>query len=158
EALHLEPDNTRARYEWGRILLNQLRWAEAEAEFREVCRMDPNAYWAYFALSSVLTHTNRDLPGVVDALQRAVRLQPENPFYRGARGQGLVRMGRLAEAEAEWVTADRLKRGWVLVQKPLEHLRGLKKGLEEIRRMPNVAWLHIQVGDRYLGLQMPAEA
>ncbi len=96
-ALRLDPDNYKAHYELGRLVLTQGRYAEAEQHQREAIRIVPVWSDAYLNLGVALLGQERN-DEAVKALRRANARSPSSVEARLWLGRALVAAGRYAEA------------------------------------------------------------
>jgi Flp pilus assembly protein TadD len=83
------------------------RFAEAEAEFTEAVRLDPDDPGYRAGLGRALAEAGRFAEAEAEFTE-AVRLDPDDPGYRAGLGRALAEAGRFAEAEAEFGEAARL--------------------------------------------------
>jgi tetratricopeptide (TPR) repeat protein len=83
----------------GALLEEAGRVADAEREFRKVLEQDPLDANALNYLGYMLADRGDRLPESIELIQRALKIEPENPAYLDSLGWALFKMGRLDEAE-----------------------------------------------------------
>ena len=83
---------------------------EAEKEYREAERVNPNNGQALMEMAKVLTEKG-DLEGALTRLQRAAELMPTTPTVHYQLGMAYRRMGRTKEAEQHLNLFRELERG-----------------------------------------------
>lgn len=76
---HPSPDAAFAR---GRLLQSQHRTQDAIACYKQALELDANHTPSYIMLALCWMHEEDNAPKSIDAAQRAVALEPENPFAR----------------------------------------------------------------------------
>jgi Flp pilus assembly protein TadD len=87
--VELNPDSALAHHYLGTALVNTQQLGEAEKEFRQALRLDPNAQ-NHYALAACLMALNR-YEEALGELETASRLDPKENLYR-ARMQEAARM------------------------------------------------------------------
>ncbi len=107
----------------GAMFEKQKKFAEAEAEFEKVLRVNPNSAAALNYLGYMLADRNERLPDALKMITKAVEAEPFNGAYLDSLGWVYFRLNRLPEAEDQ-----------------------LKRSLERISRDPSV---HDHLGDVY---------
>jgi tetratricopeptide (TPR) repeat protein len=129
---------TAARFNLGAIYAGQARWPEAEAQFREILRGEPDHTRAHEALGSVLMAEGR-AGEASDECRTVTRLEPGNAKAWQELGMTLSRQGRGEEALKACREALRLSPdspaalndlGWLLATLPDAKLRD---GAEALR-------------------------
>jgi tetratricopeptide (TPR) repeat protein len=75
------------------------RLVDAEREFRKVLAQDPLDANALNYLGYMLAERGERLPESLELIQRALKIEPENPAYHDSLGWAFFKMGRLDEAE-----------------------------------------------------------
>lgn len=93
----------------------QGRLAEAGAAFAAVLAIDPRHFGALVMLGMIAAR-QQDFPAAVEALTRAVAVQPESVEAHGNLGNALLALGRPAEALASYETAAALAPGQPLLR------------------------------------------
>jgi tetratricopeptide (TPR) repeat protein len=76
------------------------QYAEAETLFREMIGRDPLNAPALNYLGYMLADRGQKLPEALDFIERALKVDPENPSYLDSQAWVLFKMKRTAEAEA----------------------------------------------------------
>ena len=76
------------------------RVADAEREFRKVLAQDPLDANALNYLGYMLADRGERLPESIDLIQRALKVEPENPAYLDSLGWAYFKAGRFDEADA----------------------------------------------------------
>jgi hypothetical protein len=95
------------RYQAGVELLNQQRWAEAEAELREAVRLKSDNPYYHFHLGAALSPQMRFAETEAE-FREAARLDPTNALWHAKLGYILSMRKKWAEAEKEAREAARL--------------------------------------------------
>ena len=91
-------DNTQLRVMLG-SLLTKTRWSEAEAQFKEALRADPNNASALNDYGYYLVERGERLDEALKMVQRAVDLAPDNGAYLDSLGWAHFKLGHIDEAE-----------------------------------------------------------
>jgi superkiller protein 3 len=86
------------------------KWAEAEAEYRRVLRLQPKLDEGWNSLGEVCFKQGK-WSEAEKAYRQAVRLQPEESFYHAQLANALLKQGRRDEAVKEAKEAIRLGLG-----------------------------------------------
>jgi serine/threonine-protein kinase len=132
------PDNLRGRMNLVVVLLRLNRLEEALAEARRVVGLQPSAE-AYWNLGTILYYLGRD-PEAIDAFERSVALNPENPIAWGNLGNACRHVeGQGARAREALETAVGLAR-------------------EELERNPAAAEMRARLAGWHSGLEHHADA
>jgi tetratricopeptide (TPR) repeat protein len=107
-ALRVTRDNWHIEHEYGVLLFNDKRYAEAERHLREALRLQPEHVLAHYNLAGALFWQGRPAEAVAE-YREVVRLRPDfaEAHYRLARA--LAYQGRHAEALPEYDAALRLE-------------------------------------------------
>jgi tetratricopeptide (TPR) repeat protein len=92
------------------------RVADAEREFRKVLAKDPLDANALNYLGYMLADRGDRLPESVELIQRALKVEPDNPAYLDSLGWALFKMGRLDDAEPPLTRAAAVLVGNSVVQ------------------------------------------
>lgn len=106
------PDQAKAHLNKGNVFKDEKRYAEAEAEFRESIRLNPNDTNTHTSLAYVLTRLKRNAEAV-DEYRLALKVKPDMDSARTAAlhyniGKALQDQEKFAEAETEYREAIRL--------------------------------------------------
>jgi tetratricopeptide (TPR) repeat protein len=83
QALRLRPQDVEAHANYGAVLLDAGRPADAAREFEIVVRLNPQHFWGYYFGGLAYQRTGR-LPEALTALQRSVDLAPDVASQRNA--------------------------------------------------------------------------
>jgi Flp pilus assembly protein TadD len=105
-------DEAKSHLDKGILFKTEKRWAEAEAEFREAIRLNPNDSAPHVNLAYILTRLDRNDEAVRE-YREALRLRPDaGPLSAAAVhyniGKALQDQKKYAESEAEYREAIRL--------------------------------------------------
>jgi Flp pilus assembly protein TadD len=95
----LEPDEIHHLFGEGVALQQIGRFAEAEARYRQVLALAPQALEANNNLGLILTRLDRNAEALA-FFQRAIELSPDSPIFHNNLGIALTNLDRHAEAEA----------------------------------------------------------
>jgi serine/threonine-protein kinase len=98
KALELDRDLPHAHDRLGHILVQQKRYGEAEAAFREALLLDPRLAGTWGNLGAVLANFRGDHQRAVDAYRRALEIDPDSVFARCNLGTSLNWLRRYSEA------------------------------------------------------------
>ena len=101
-ALHLLPANSQFHTNLGYALMNQEKFAEAEAEFREAVRITPGNANAHNGLGSTLCDGKHDYDGAITEFRTALRLKPDFAWAHFNMGEARRAQGDFTEALAEF--------------------------------------------------------
>ena len=83
-------------------------YAEAINGYRRVVEADPNFVLAYQAMAEAYARSN-DLAGAVDAILKAIEIDPDEPLFHTSLSRFYQQQGRIPEAEEEAAIATRLQ-------------------------------------------------
>jgi tetratricopeptide (TPR) repeat protein len=108
QELQARPDDARTRYHLAYVLEQQQRAEEAMPLLAEVVRTHPSYADARYLMGKILM--DRGQPGeAAEQLEAAVGLAPDKPHLRYQLGQAYQKLGRLQEAEREFVRFRELR-------------------------------------------------
>jgi predicted Zn-dependent protease len=108
EVLHLEPRHMRARVATGRLLEDAARLTEAEAMFRDLAEVHPDAIEPYCQLGRMAMFQS-NFAVAAGWLQRATTMRPEDPWAAALMVRTLAAQDRFRKASAmAWALAERL--------------------------------------------------
>jgi tetratricopeptide (TPR) repeat protein len=105
DATRQAPDNTTILYQYGAALDRTGHPADAEKAFRDLIARDPIDANALNYLGYMLVERGQQLDEAVSLIQRAVKIEPENPSYLDSLGWAYVRQGKLDLADSPLTTA-----------------------------------------------------
>lgn len=94
----VDSDNASIRSLLGSMLA-KTKWSEAEAQFKEVLRTDPNNAFALNDYGYYLAERGERLNEALDMTERAVNAVPDNGAFLDSLGWAYFKLGRLEEAE-----------------------------------------------------------
>lgn len=143
EATTLAPDDTTALFQFGAALDRAGRQADAQKIFREIIAKDPLDANALNYLGYMLAEHGTSLDEAVTLIQRALKVDPENPSYKDSLGWAYFQQGKLDLADPPLSdAAGRLPKNSVIQ----DHLGDLR--LKQNRRAEAVeAWQRALAGD-----------
>jgi Flp pilus assembly protein TadD len=106
------PDEAKKHRDQGSVFKDQKRYVEAETEYREAIRLDPNDPNGHVGLAYVLTRVKRNAEAATE-YREALRVKPDMEPARVAAiryniGKALYDQEKYSEAEAEYREAIRL--------------------------------------------------
>jgi tetratricopeptide (TPR) repeat protein len=94
------PENTTVKYQLGAALDRSGRQAEAERMFRDLLTKDPLDANSLNYLGYMLAERGTKLDEAVSLIQRALKVEPDNPSYLDSLGWAYVQQGKLDLADA----------------------------------------------------------
>lgn len=129
-AILSDPRNAQARYARASLLIEYERPRDAISDLDALINYYPDLDQAY-ALRALANASN--FRAALQDLDRAVELQPDNPWHRVDRGRILMRLGRLEDAEQDFSLAllDEETRDHFLVIASRAQLRDMLGRTEE---------------------------
>jgi tetratricopeptide (TPR) repeat protein len=145
EALRIDPKNTFARNELGRVRLGQKKYDKAIAEFTKAIQADATLKVGYLN-RGYAHHKKGELDKALPDLSEAVRLDPRYAYAYYLRANVLFQKGELDMAGKDWdkaiveytrsiaansrdsLTASRL--AWLLATCPIERYRDGKRAVK----------------------------
>ena len=143
DAVAQAPDDTTVLFQYGATLDRAGRTGDAEKTFRDVIARDPLDAGALNYLGYMLAEHGTALDEAVSLIQRALKVEPNNPSYLDSLGWAYVQQGRLDLAETPLTAAaDKLPKNSVIQ----DHLGDLR--LKQNRRADAIAaWQRALAGD-----------
>ena len=93
------PDDASLSYEYASLLERAGRLTEAERSLRDLLAKDPLDANALNSLGYLLADHGQRLDEAVDLVQRALKIEPENPSFLDSLGWAYFRQGRLDLAD-----------------------------------------------------------
>ncbi len=143
EAATSAPDNTMVLFQYGAALDRAGKQADAQKVFRDLIAKDPLDAKALNYLGYMMAEHGTSLDEAVTLIQRALKVEPDNPSYKDSLGWAYYQQGKLDLADPQLSDAA--------VRRPkdsviLEHLGDLR--LKQNRRSDAVdAWQRALGGD-----------
>jgi len=127
------PGDANLRVMFGSLLNQHDKLAEAEAQYNEALKLDPNSALALNNLGYLWVDGGVRLEEALKMIQRAVDAAPNNGAYVDSLGWAYFKLGKLDEAERYLTQAARLYIGSATVQ---EHLGDVydRLGKKELAR------------------------
>jgi tetratricopeptide (TPR) repeat protein len=143
EAIAASPDDTAVIFQFGAALDRAGKRPEAQKVFRDLIAKDPLDANALNYLGYMLAEQGTSLDEAVTLIQRALKIDPENPSYLDSLGWAYFQQGKLALADPPLsAAAGRLPTNSVIQ----DHLGDLR--LKQDRRAEAVeAWRRALAGD-----------
>ena len=143
EAIAASPEDTAVIFQFGAALDRAGKRPEAQKVFRDLIAKDPLDANALNYLGYMLAEQGTSLDEAVTLIQRALKIDPENPSYLDSLGWAYFQQGKLAQADAPLSTAaGRLPKNSVIQ----DHLGDLR--LKQDRRAEAIeAWQRALAGD-----------
>jgi len=143
EAIAAAPDDTAVMFQFGAALDRAGKRPDAQKVFRDLIAKDPLDANALNYLGYMLAEQGTALDEAVTLIQRALKIDPENPSYLDSLGWAYFQQGKLALADPPLsAAAGRLPTNSVIQ----EHLGDLR--LKQDRRAEAVeAWQRALAGD-----------
>ena len=129
--------------------------SEAEAHFREALRIKPTDHQAYTNLATLYSSRDGDHRKAVAYLLGAIRIKPDFAEAHFNLGNEYSRLGKSAEALAEYERAVKLSPefalartniGGILIAIPGRREEGIRQLQESIRLAPGLALAHLNLG------------
>lgn len=143
EAIAASPDDTSVMFQFGAALDRAGRRPAAQQVFRDLIARNPLDANALNYLGYMLAEQGTSLDEAVSLIQRALKVDPDNPSYLDSLGWAYFQQGKLDLADPPLsAAADRLPKNSVIQ----DHLGDLR--LKQNRRAEAVeAWLRALAGD-----------
>ena len=143
DAVAQAPDDTTVLFQYGAALDRAGLPNDAEKAFRDVITKDPLDAGALNYLGYMLAEHGTGLDEAVSLIQRALKVEPDNPSYLDSLGWAYVQQGKLELADPALTTAaEKLPRNSVIQ----DHLGDLR--LKQNRRADAIsAWQRALEGD-----------
>ena len=143
EAIAAAPDDTAMTFQFGAALDRAGKQPEAQKIFRDLIAKDPLDANALNYLGYMLAEQRASLDEAVALIQRALKIDPDNPSYLDSLGWAYFQQGKLDLADAPLSTAaGRLPKNSVIQ----EHLGDLR--LKQDRQADAIAaWQRALAGD-----------
>ena len=143
EAIAVSPDDTAVMFQFGAALDRAGKRADAQKVFRDLIAKDPLDANALNYLGYMLAEQGTSLDEAVMLIQRALKVDPNNPSYLDSLGWAYYQQGKLDLADPPLTTAaNRLPKNSVIQ----DHLGDLR--LKQNRREDAVdAWQRALAGD-----------
>jgi tetratricopeptide (TPR) repeat protein len=143
DAVAQAPDDTTVLFQYGAALDRAGLPSDAEKAFRDVISRDPLDAGALNYLGYMLAERGTGLDEAVSLIQRALKVEPDNPSYLDSLGWAYVQQGKLDLADPALTTAaEKLPRNSVIQ----DHLGDLR--LRQNRRADAIAaWQRALEGD-----------
>ncbi len=143
EAIALAPDDTTVLFQYGAALDRAGRQADAQKVFRDLIAKDPADANALNYLGYMLAEHGTSLDEAVSLIERALKVDPDNPSYKDSLGWAYFQQGKLDLADPPLSdAAGRLPKNSVVQ----EHLGDLR--LKQNRRAEAIeAWQRALAGD-----------
>ena len=143
EAAAASPDDTSVRFQFGAALDRAGRRADAQKLFRELIAKDPNDANALNYLGYMLAEQGTALDEAVSLIQRALKVDPDNPSYLDSLGWAYFQQGKFELADPPLsAAAEKLPKNSVIQ----DHLGDLR--LKQNRRAEAIqAWQRALAGD-----------
>jgi tetratricopeptide (TPR) repeat protein len=144
EAVALSPDDTTVMFQLGAVLERAGRAKEAEKVFRDVIAKDPRDAGALNYLGYMMAERGSgNLDEAVGFIQRALKVEPDNPSFLDSLGWAYYQQGKLDLADAPLTTAAERLPGNSVIQDHLGDLRLRQKRVAEAI----AAWERALAGD-----------
>ena len=130
------PNDVNLRTMFGSFLNRTDKLAEAEAQYNEALKLDPNNALALNNLGYLLVERGVRLEEALKMIQRAVDASPSNGAYLDSLGWAYFKLGKFDDAERYLTQAARLYIGSATVQ---EHLGDVYDRLDK-KEMARTTW------------------
>lgn len=168
KAIEIAPKFYEARVERGVMLFNLRQKEEAKTEIKKVLDEDPENMSAKVAstIFTIFDPAARDFDGVVQILEKALKVAPDHVRANYLMGRALMRAGRDVEAisylrRIEELDPDnriylsKLERARYVTGKKARTIPNLEESLE---RYPDELFLNLALGALYMDANRPADA
>jgi tetratricopeptide (TPR) repeat protein len=143
DAVGRAPDDTTVLFQYGAALDRAGRTSDAENAFRNIISKDPLDANALNYLGYMMAERGTSLDEAVTLIQRALKVEPNNPSYLDSLGWAYVQQGKLDLADTPLSTAAEKLPDNSVIQ---EHLGDLR--LKQNRRADAIAaWQRALAGD-----------
>jgi tetratricopeptide (TPR) repeat protein len=123
EAARRAPDNTAILYQYSAALDRSGRQADAEKSLRAIIARDPLDANALNYLGYMLAERGSSLDEAVQLIERALKIDPDNPSFLDSLGWAYVRQGKLDLADRPLTTAAERQPKNSVIQDHLGDLR-----------------------------------
>ncbi len=143
DAVAQAPDDTTVLFQYGAALDRAGRPADAEKTFRDVIARDPLDAGALNYLGYMLADHGTSVDEAVGLIQRALKVEPDNPSFLDSLGWAYLQQGKLDLADPALTSAaEKLPKNSVIQ----DHLGDLR--LKQNRRADAIAaWQRALAGD-----------
>jgi tetratricopeptide (TPR) repeat protein len=101
QELEIDPNNAGAEYVLGELARQAQQWDEAVQHFSQAARLDAGFGDAFLGLGSTLI-SQKKFADAVTPLEKAVKLEPQNPAAHYNLATAYVRTGRKQDADKEF--------------------------------------------------------
>jgi len=143
DAVARAPEDTSVLFQYGAALDRAGRATDAETAFRNIIAKDPLDANALNYLGYMMAERGTSLDEAVSLIQRALKVEPNNPSYLDSLGWAYVRQGKFDLADAPLTTAAEKLPSNSVIQ---DHLGDLR--LKQNRRGDAIAaWQRALTGD-----------
>ena len=138
-----DPGRAAFVYQHAQILEDSGRPAEAERELRQLLTRDPNDANALNALGYMFAERGERLDEAVTLVQRALKVEPDNPSFLDSLGWAFFKQGKLELADAPLSQAAQRSPENSVIQEHLGDLRARQQRYAEAV----LAWERALAGD-----------
>jgi len=101
QELEIDPSNAGAEYVLGELARQSRQWDEAVQHFSQAAKLDAGFGDAFLGLGSTLI-SQKKFADAVTPLEKAVKLEPQNPAAHYNLATAYVRIGRKLDADKEF--------------------------------------------------------
>jgi tetratricopeptide (TPR) repeat protein len=101
QELEIDPNNAGAEYVLGELARQAQQWDEAVQHFSQAAKLDAGFGDAFLGLGSTLI-SQKKFADAVTPLEKAVKLEPQNPAAHYNLATAYVRIGRKQDADKEF--------------------------------------------------------
>jgi len=165
-AVTVAPTNAQVHQTWGRYLLFQKKYRQAESALQHALQLDPNNVPAYIDLGDVYLSGFENPEKAINNYKQALRLDTVNAGAYYALGSAFAKLGKFPQAEAYFLESSRLSPTLALPFQALGELQASQKEFQKAKQNlskaieldPTNYDAHLTLGDIHFSLNQDSQA